>query len=104
MATDPVMDGQPILIGRDLRKEFIVKGRPSVQALQGLSFEIPRGVLAALVGPDGAGKTTLIRLAAGLLSPSSGSLAVLASTPATIRRRFRTGSATCHNALASTKI
>jgi ABC-2 type transport system ATP-binding protein len=70
-------DAQYVLSGRDLHKNFAVKGRAPVRALQGISFDIPRGVLAALVGPDGAGKTTLIRLAAGLLSADSGTLSVL---------------------------
>ena len=70
-------DTQPVLRGRDLCKTFAVKERAPAQALQGVSLDIPRGVLAALVGPDGAGKTTLIRLAAGLLRPDSGSLSVL---------------------------
>lgn len=70
-------DAQHILSGRDLRKQFVVKGQPSIQALQGVSFDIPRGILVALVGPDGAGKTTLIRLAAGLLCPDGGTLSVL---------------------------
>lgn len=51
--------------------------QPAVQALDGVSFEAPRGKLTALVGPDGAGKTTLIRLAAGLLCADSGALTVL---------------------------
>src|SRR5262249_39710330 len=43
----------------------------------GVSFEAPHGMLTALVGPDGAGKTTLIRLATGLLRANSGELTVL---------------------------
>ena len=46
-------------------------------ALDAVSLEIPAGTLSALVGPDGAGKTTLMRLLAGLLSPDSGALQVL---------------------------
>jgi len=76
-ATASTNQAQYILSGRDLHKQFSAKDRPTVHALQGISFDIPRGVLAALVGPDGAGKTTLIRLAAGLLMPAQGSLTVL---------------------------
>ena len=53
------------------------KREPSVEALCGVSFEIPHGTLSALIGPDGAGKTTLMRLAAALLRPDSGTLKVL---------------------------
>jgi len=42
-----------------------------------VSFEIRHGTLSALIGPDGAGKTTLMRLAAALLRPGSGALEVL---------------------------
>jgi ABC-2 type transport system ATP-binding protein len=68
---------QSILSVRDVHKRFTPKKLPAVQALQGVSLEAPRGMLTALVGPDGAGKTTLIRLAAGLLRADSGQLDVL---------------------------
>jgi len=42
------------------------------QAVQGVSLEIRPGEMVGLVGPDGAGKTTLARLAAGALAPSEG--------------------------------
>jgi ABC-2 type transport system ATP-binding protein len=67
----------PVLAARDIHKRFTPKKLPPVQALDGVSLEAPRGMLTALVGPDGAGKTTLIRLAAGLLRADSGQLEVL---------------------------
>lgn len=51
-------------------------GRPLV-ALDRVSLSVARGQLTALVGPDGAGKTTLMRMMAGLLAPDEGSLHVL---------------------------
>lgn len=45
-------------------------------ALEGCTFELPRGRIAALVGPNGAGKSTLLRLAAGLDRPSAGTIEV----------------------------
>ena len=51
-------------------------GRPVV-ALDRVSLSVGRGQLTALVGPDGAGKTTLMRMMAGLLAPDEGSLHVL---------------------------
>jgi len=68
---------QSILSVRDVHKRFTPKKLPPVQALEGVSLEAPRGMLTALVGPDGAGKTTLIRLVAGLLRADSGQLDVL---------------------------
>jgi ABC-2 type transport system ATP-binding protein len=47
------------------------------EALRGLSFEVQRGELYGLVGPDGAGKTTCIRALAGLIDLDSGSAQVL---------------------------
>jgi len=61
----------------DVHMRFQLPRQPPVQALGGVSFEAPRGKLTALVGPDGAGKTTLIRLTTGLLRPDSGKVEVL---------------------------
>jgi ABC-2 type transport system ATP-binding protein len=47
-------------------------GQHSVNALRNVSLALPKGTVTGLVGPDGAGKTTLMRLAAGLLLPDSG--------------------------------
>ena len=51
-------------------------GRPLV-ALDRVSLSVTQGQLTALLGPDGAGKTTLMRMMAGLLAPDEGSLHVL---------------------------
>jgi ABC-2 type transport system ATP-binding protein len=67
----------PILLGRDIRKAFRRGSGEVVRALDGVSLEAGRGTLTALVGPDGAGKTTLIRLAAGLMAADAGELQVL---------------------------
>ena len=69
--------GIPAVVAQGLRKEFRREGEGMVRALDGVSFEAGHGELTALVGPDGAGKTTLMRLAAGLLRADAGSLKVL---------------------------
>jgi ABC-2 type transport system ATP-binding protein len=61
---------------KDLRKTF-KRGKGRVEALRGVSFELEHGSVNALLGPDGAGKTTLIRLATGIMAPDEGSVAVL---------------------------
>jgi ABC-2 type transport system ATP-binding protein len=48
-----------------------------VRALDGLTIEVPRGIVFGFLGPNGAGKTTTIRLLLGLLDPTSGSARVL---------------------------
>jgi len=67
----------PILVGRDIHKTFRRDTGETVQALDGVSLQADRGTLTALVGPDGAGKTTLIRLACGLMTAGKGELKVL---------------------------
>ncbi|MGH3327305.1 MAG: ABC transporter ATP-binding protein [Streptomycetales bacterium] len=43
-----------------------------VQALKGVSFEVPNGTVLGIVGANGAGKSTLVRTVAGILPPTSG--------------------------------
>ena len=62
----------PLARIQDLRHGF--GGR---LALNGISTEIRPGRITGLVGPDGAGKTTLMRLLAGLLRPDQGRIEVL---------------------------
>ena len=52
-------------------------GARPVQALDALTLDVQRGKVTGLIGPDGAGKTTLMRIAAGLLLPDSGEIRVL---------------------------
>lgn len=60
-----------------LRKVFPEPDRGAVTAIDNLSLTVRPGELTALVGPDGAGKTTLMRMFAGLLRPDQGRLQVL---------------------------
>lgn len=52
--------------------EFSYAGGPAV--IRGISLGVARGKLAALIGPNGCGKSTLIRLFAGLLAPVAGEI------------------------------
>ncbi|HHD56291.1 MAG TPA: ABC transporter ATP-binding protein, partial [Desulfobulbaceae bacterium] len=61
---------------REISIHFQV-GKRTITALENLSFSIKQGIVTGLIGADGAGKTTLMRLASGLLVPDSGSLSVL---------------------------
>jgi ABC-2 type transport system ATP-binding protein len=73
-AGDP--EAERALEVRDLAKRFQV-GERSVEALRGVGFRVRAGLVTGLIGPDGAGKTTLMRIAAGLLAPDAGSVRVL---------------------------
>ena len=65
------------VIARDLRKVFPAPGGGQVAAVGGISLRVGEGKLTALVGPDGAGKTTFLRMLAGLLPADGGQLEVL---------------------------
>jgi putative ABC transport system ATP-binding protein len=51
-------------------------GETAVDALRGVSLEIPRGHLTAVMGPSGSGKSTLMHILAGLDKPSSGEVRI----------------------------
>jgi len=65
------MNTSPAIIVSSLSKRF-----GEVRAVDGLSFEVHAGEIFGLVGPDGAGKTTTLRMLAGVLSADSGSAQV----------------------------
>ncbi len=71
-----------IVEAKDLRFSF-----GKTEALHGLDLDVARGEIFGLVGPDGAGKTTLIRIFCGLLPPSAGSGRVLGFD--TVREKSR---------------
>lgn len=54
----------------------LLKSYHEVKAVRGISFEVHKGEMFGLVGPDGAGKTTTIRILCGLLAPDSGDLKI----------------------------
>jgi ABC-2 type transport system ATP-binding protein len=64
-------DSEEALIFQNVRKSFSGK-----VAVDGVSFSIKKGEIVALLGPNGSGKTTSLRIAAGLLTPESGTVLV----------------------------
>ncbi len=66
----------PLIAAHSLDKGF-VRGKERIQALNGLHLTVAPHRVTGLIGPDGAGKTTLMRLCAGLLAPDAGELRVL---------------------------
>jgi ABC-2 type transport system ATP-binding protein len=61
------------------RTTDLVKRFDTLTALDGVTMAIEPGKVTGLVGPDGAGKTTLIRILAGLMAPTGGEVEVLGS-------------------------
>jgi len=59
----------------DLVKVF--RGKREVRALDGVSFEVPRGTILGLLGPNGSGKTTAVRILTTILKPDGGRARVL---------------------------
>ncbi len=82
-ATPPAPPPDQIALEVDNVSKAFRIGARRIDALQQVSFRIRHGVVTGLVGPDAAGKTTLMRLAAGLLVPDAGSLSVLGLDAAT---------------------
>lgn len=64
-----------------VRVDGLSKHFGTVTALDDISAQFPSGRLTGLVGPDGAGKTTLMRLLAGLMTPSAGRIEILGYDP-----------------------
>ncbi|TLY59866.1 MAG: ABC transporter ATP-binding protein [Gammaproteobacteria bacterium] len=81
MSPAPARDGEPAAATPAARVTGLVKTFGATKALAGITAELPTGRILGLVGPDGAGKTTLIRLLAGLMEPTAGAVEVLGRTP-----------------------
>lgn len=60
---------KPVISVNNLEKSY-----PNVQAVRSVSFEILKGEMFGLVGPDGAGKTSTIRVLCGLTAPNGGEI------------------------------
>jgi ABC-2 type transport system ATP-binding protein len=64
-----------------IRFDGVTKDYAPPRALHGVSLAVRRGEMFGVIGPDGAGKTTAIRLACGLLRPDQGTVRVLGHDP-----------------------
>lgn len=79
-------DARPAVRLRGVTKRF-----GSHTAVDGLDLEIPRGSLYGLLGPNGSGKTTTIRMIMGILHPDEGTVDLLGSDNPDDTRRRRVG-------------
>ncbi|MEM8663502.1 MAG: ABC transporter ATP-binding protein [Pseudomonadota bacterium] len=75
---------------RGVAKRFDMAGG-EVNALDGISLELPSGGFYALIGPSGCGKSTLLRLIADILQPTEGRITIDDHPPATARRNHEIG-------------
>jgi len=66
-----VAETDTVLEGRNITKKY-----GGVEALQGVTFTLPRNEVVALLGDNGAGKSTLVKILSGALSPTSGQILV----------------------------
>src|SRR3954468_12642061 len=66
-------------------------GRPKVLALKALDLQVERGEIFGLLGPNGSGKTTTIKLLLGLLFPTEGEAFVFGQPAADVRKNERVG-------------
>ena len=68
----------------------LTKSFGKIRAVDSLSLDIEKGKITGLIGADGSGKTTLIRLITGLLIPDSGEITVLGLNPAAQKEELST--------------
>ena len=66
----------PLISVSNLEKTYRTKGRTLVQALGGLSLDVADGEFVTIVGQSGCGKTTFLKILAGLLGRSAGSVSL----------------------------
>src|ERR671923_237095 len=66
-------------------------GRPKVRALKALDLEVKRGEVFGLLGPNGSGKTTTIKLLLGLLFPTEGQALVFGKDATDVSKNQRLG-------------
>lgn len=66
-------------------------GRKKVQALNSLSLDVRKGEVFGLLGPNGSGKTTTLKLLLGLLFPSDGSISILGKPATDVEKNERIG-------------
>jgi putative ABC transport system ATP-binding protein len=73
-----------VVVARDVTRRY-GEGETAVDALRGVSVEVPKGRLTAVMGPSGSGKSTLMHILAGLDKPTSGSVTVAGTEITTLK-------------------
>ena len=105
--SSPRVESMPQVVVRDLVKTYSVSERDpgvlgalrglvrrrhrTVNAVQGVSFDMEAGELLGFIGPNGAGKSTTIKMLSGILRPTSGDILVEGRSPFDDRKRHVAG-------------
>src|SRR5205823_13691333 len=92
VASSPPTAPQVVVRTRNLQKVYRdFWGRQKVRALKSLDLEIHRGEIFGLLGPNGSGKTTTIKLMLGLLFPTTGEALVFGRDASDVSKNARLG-------------
>ena len=83
------MDDTGVITVRDLRRRYGGTGGRGFEAVRGVTFSVRRGELFALLGTNGAGKTSTMEVLEGLAPPTRGTVRVLGCDPCRDRARVR---------------
>jgi methyl coenzyme M reductase system subunit A2 len=73
-APEPVELGEKILAARDVNKRYISVDRGMIKAVNMATFDVAKKEIFGIIGKSGAGKTTLSRIIAGIIEPTSGEM------------------------------
>src|SRR3954471_3813929 len=84
--TSPGFAGPPVVSIEEVTHRY-----RKVVALDGISLDIPPGIMVGVVGPDGVGKSTLLALVAGCKKMQEGTITVLGGDIADVRHRRAVG-------------
>jgi len=90
-APDGAEDRKPVLATATepaIVMQDVTAGYRDHPALEDVTLTVPTGAMMAIVGPNGGGKSTLLKLLLGLLAPWRGSVGVLGTEPAQARARI----------------
>ncbi|MBX3443632.1 MAG: ABC transporter ATP-binding protein [Planctomyces sp.] len=86
------MSAEAVIQTRNLSKTYRdFWGRPKVRALNSLTLDVNRGEIFGLLGPNGSGKTTTLKLLLGLLFPTEGDVSVLGKPAHDVSKNERIG-------------
>jgi putative ABC transport system ATP-binding protein len=77
------LSASAVLSAKDLMRRY-GEGDTAVDALRGVSLDVPKGQLTAVMGPSGSGKSTLMHILAGLDQPTSGEVTIAGTTLSTL--------------------